>query len=105
MPRRQASRRATVLLPEAAGPSMAMRSGEAVVLTRKKSAGAAVLAGDFLEHFVEAGVGGVDAVGIGDDGVAFGEHAGDGEGHGDAVIAEALQACAVQRGAAEDGEA
>ena len=37
-----------------------------------------------------------------DDGLAFGEKAGDGEGHGDAVVAKALHGGAVERCAAED---
>jgi hypothetical protein len=45
---------------------------------------------DGVEVVGESGVGGVHAVGVADDGFALGEKSGDGEGHGDAVIAEAV---------------
>jgi hypothetical protein len=49
------------------------------------------------EGFSEAGVGGINASGIFDDGLAFGKKAGDREGHGDAVIAVARERGAFER--------
>ena len=49
--------------------------------------GVAAFAKNGCEVVGEAGVGSVDAVGVVDHGFALGEKPGDGEGHGDAVIA------------------
>lgn len=53
----------------------------------------------------EAGVGGVDAIGAVDDGFSGGEEAGDGKGHGDAVISVGVDGCTFEWGAAVDGHA
>ena len=53
----------------------------------------------------EAGVGGIDAVGVVDDGLALGEKPGDGEGHGDAVIAVRVDLGALERLPAVDRHA
>jgi hypothetical protein len=45
----------------------------------------------------EAGVGGIDAVGVVDDGFALGKKPGDGEGHGDAVISVRVDLRALER--------
>ena len=54
------------------------------------------------EVLLEIGVGGADAFGAFDEGFAIGEEAGDGEGHGDAVVVKGGDGGTVEFGTADD---
>src|SRR5215211_5999400 len=114
-PSRRARSRATLLFPEAAGPSMAMmrRSAGLLVIEARWSERADDRRGhalplridDLFQRLGKFGIGFLHAIGVLHDGFAIGEESGHGKGHRDAVISEAGDARAAQRTASVNLEA
>src|SRR4029077_8643377 len=106
-PSRRANSRATLLLPEAAGPSIAtmVRARADFIAScapalflldscrrkrgnHRSGRAEALRVRDFVQHLCETWKGRCNAVDVLNDGLAFGEKSGDRESHRDAVIAE-----------------